>query len=223
MPATFDIRQWMDIETLAAFDAAVKPRRYDAGQTIYTQGDQGTEMFRIASGSVRLSVTRSDGREVIFLFFEPGDCFGDSSLVDDEVRPQTAEAMTDTVLEALDKPAFVALQRDHRNFDHALMHLLARQMRVVSTHYVDTSLNDLPSRVAARILEAARAFGATDARGTRVTLRLSQSDLASMVGASRQSVNKTLQVFQARDIIAIEGHSILVRDGDALRRLAQAD
>jgi CRP/FNR family transcriptional regulator, cyclic AMP receptor protein len=218
-PGSFDLRQWLSGAALDDFDHALRPRRYNAGQTVYRQDEPGTEMFRIVSGLVRLSVLRSDGREVIFLFFRPGDCFGDSSLVDGEPRPQTAEALTDLVVQVLDGNAFHALRDAHRAFDGAIMKLLARQMRALSEQFVDTSLNDLTARVAARILQIASALGSRGMDSGHVALRLPQAEIASMVGASRQSVSKTLQRLQSEGLVTIEYANVLVNDVAGLRRL----
>lgn len=221
--STFDMFQWMTPEVKVAFGLAVRRRRYDAGQMIYVQGEPGLEMFRLVTGSIRMSVRRRDGREIIYLLFEPGDCFGDSSLVDGDPRPQTAEALTAVEADVLDRAAFDRLRADQRGFDDALLKLLSRQMRVVSAHYAGASLGSLTARVAGRISEAARAFGEPAEGGVRLSLRLSQSEVAMMVGASRQSVNKILQRFQADGLLTIEYGNILVRDLAAILRLAIDD
>lgn len=218
--STFDLLQWMDPDVAHAFQAALCRRRYAAGQLIYLQGDPGNEMFRLISGSVRMSVNRKDGREIIYILFEPGDCFGASSLVDGGPRPQTAEAQTDIEVDVIDLPSFNRLRQAYRGFDDALLKLLAKQMRVVSTHFEDASLDDVASRVARRILHATRAFGTDADGGTRLSLRLSQTDIAHMVGASRQSVNKALQRFQSEGLLTIEYGNILVRDLEGIRRAA---
>lgn len=217
----FDMLQWMDAEVAQAFKEACVRRHYAAGQVIYLQGDPGEEMFRLISGSVRMSSSRSDGREITFVLFEPGDCFGDSSMVDDGPRPQTAEARTDVVLDVIDMPSFKRLRERHRRFDDALLKLLASQMRTLSLHFVEVNLDDLDARVARRILGAIRSFGTAAADGgTRLTLRLPQADIAHMVGASRQSVNKVLQRFRKDGLISIEYGNIVVHDADGIRDVA---
>jgi len=177
-------------------------------------------MFRLIEGSVRLAVIRSDGREAVFMLFEPGDCFGDSSLVDGGARPQTAEALTNVWVDVLDREAFALLRAKFRAFDDALLKLLAKQMRMVSEQYTYSNLHDLRSRVAARLVEAARSFGTEVDGGTRLTLRLNQSELAAMAGASRQSVNKVLQRLQSEGLVTIEYGNVLVRDLSALSQLS---
>lgn len=210
----FDMLRWMDAEARAAFAAAAHRRRYSAGQTIYLQGDPGEEMFRVEQGSVRLAVTRRDGREIVLLFLQPGDCFGNSSLIDGGPRPQSTEALTDVEVSVLDAAAFTRLRIAHRAFDDALLRLLVAQMRAAATQYAERSLDDLMSRIITRLLLAVQASP---------TLRLSQSELAKMVGASRQHVNKALKSLEAAKLIGIDYASIQILDIEGLNAFPQGD
>jgi CRP-like cAMP-binding protein len=216
----FDMVQWMTPQVREAFHASASRRRLSAGQIIYVFGDAAGEMYRIVSGSVRLFATRSDGREVVFLKFQPGDCFGEASLIDNETRPQTAQAVTDVELEVIDAAAFRKLRGAHREFDEALLRLLAQQMRFANSLFIDLSLNDLLGRIARRILEAAEASRAACDSAATLNLPLSQAEIASMVGVSRQTVNKALQQMQGMGVLQTEYHRIIVHDLDWLRSLA---
>lgn len=211
---SFDLLNWTSVATRAAFVAAAGACRVPAGRLIYQQGDPGGEMFRVVEGAVRLSVSRGDGKEIIFLFFEKGDCFGVSSLIDGEPRPQTAEAVTPTVLQVIDAASFARLRESHHDFDGALLKLVTLQMRVVSLHFIEASLSDLTGRVGARLIEYARPVP-----GKPPTVRMPQNELAALVGASRQSVNRVLQQMQAHGLIAIDYNTIEIVDQERLRAL----
>jgi CRP/FNR family transcriptional regulator, cyclic AMP receptor protein len=216
----FDMVQWMTPQVRAAFHASASRRRLSAGQIIYVFGDAASEMYRIVSGSVRLFATRSDGREVVFLRFQPGDCFGEASLIDSETRPQTAQAVTDVELEVIDAAAFRRLRRAYREYDEALLRLLSQQMRFANSLFIDLSLNDLLGRIARRILEAAQASSAPCDGASTLDLPLSQAEIASMVGASRQTVNRALQQMQSMGLLQTEYNRIIVHDLGWLRSLA---
>lgn len=225
MPAThptFDLTQWMEPGLRAEFLGRLRPKRYSAGQLIYAQGDAGREMYRVTTGTVRLSVAASDGREVVFLLFGPGDCFGESSLVDGRSRPQTAEALTDLELGVLDHSAYGALRAATRQFDDALLRLLAAQMRFASERYAELSLANLPARVAARIFEAAQQAETASAQSEVLVIKLPQAEIASLVGASRQAVNRILKRFEARGLIETEYNSVIIHDLEGVRLLALA-
>ena len=216
----FDMVQWMTPQVREAFHASASRRRLAAGQIIYVFGDTASEMYRIVSGSVRLLATRSDGREVVFLRFQPGDCFGEASLIDNETRPQTAQAVTDVELEVIDAAAFRKLRGTYREYDEALLRLLSQQMRFANSLFIDLSLNDLLGRIAKRILEAAEASRAPCDNAATLNLPLSQAEIASMVGASRQTVNRTLQQMQSMGLLQTEYNRIIVHDLGWLRSLA---
>lgn len=216
--ARFDMAQWMDPAANAAFASCAARRSYAAGQTVYYQDDPGTEMYRVISGSIRLSSRQPDGREVVFLLFGANDFFGASSLVDARPRPQTAECLTPVELDVLSARDFAWLRAQHSTFTDALLRLLAQQMRVVSGRYARASLTALPGRVAERMIELAIADHDVD--GTPALIfRLAQAELAAMVGASRQSVNKVLQLLQAHGAIRIAPREIALLDVAALTRL----
>ena len=203
-----------------AFLGAVKTRRFAHGSAIYTQSERGSEMYRLLSGSVRLSVMRHDGRELLYMMFEPGDCIGAVSVVDDEPRPHTATAQGDVEAQVLRRDVFERLRVVHPEFNDALLRLISRYMRFLSDYFAGSTLDELPQRVARRIVEASTSFGVASARGIRVAVRLPQGEIALMVGASRQSVNKVVQQFQEEGLLSVEYGTLLVHDLDRLRRIA---
>jgi CRP/FNR family cyclic AMP-dependent transcriptional regulator len=210
MPSDYDILQWMTAEARRAFEGACGRRRFRAGQLIYLQGDPDTEMFRVVNGAVRLFLTRFDGRQLVLLHLASGDCFGDSSLVDGDPRPQTAQAVADTEVQTLDRHAFDRLRADHRSLSDAMMRLLARQMRSATAHYASRNLDNLEARVAFTLHSAARAVDPVSDLS-----RLSQTELAALVGASRQRVNRVVKTLERRGLIRVSygGFRVLDRDG----------
>ena len=208
----------MNAEARTAFTGMLRRRSYSEGQFIYIQDEAGSEMYCIVSGSVRLSVSRKDGRETVFLLFGPNDCFGVSSLIDGEPRPQTARALTPVELGVLEADEFRRLRAEHPSFSDALLRLAFRQMREVSTHLADAKLSSVDARVAARIIELTPMSSVAGPEHLKV--RLPQSEIASMVGASRQSVNKALQSFQRNGWVTLQHTNIIVHDLPALVRIS---
>ena len=199
----------------SAFMKHAKVISYSPRGIIYCEGDSGTSMFRVFSGEVKLSVSRGDGRELYYVFLGPGDCFGESNWVDGLLRPQTAQATTDLKLQVLPGCGIEALMNAHPEFNLAMMRLLANHMRLLIDLCADAGLNDLAGRVARRIVSALPSDGRTQQCG-RLPVNLSQSDLAHMVGASRQSVNKVLQRFQEERLITTEYGGVIVEKPELL-------
>ncbi len=219
-PAPFDLLQWLPEVACADFHQMARRRGYAPGELIYSQGDQGGEMFRVVEGSVRLSVTRTDGRELLYLLFEPGDCFGVSTLIDGEPLPQTAEAGHDLELQIVTKAAFDELRQRHRTFDDALIRLATRHMRLLSGLFADASLQDMSARVASRILSVARSFGRPGDDGIELSIALSQTELAAMVGGARQTVNKVIMQFRRDGLLSIRNGRLVIHSTRALKSLA---
>ena len=213
----FDIVPLLPDTLRSAFLSETSTRRYAEGQTIYCQGDTATELYRVTTGAVRISYIDHDGREVVYVHYEPTDCFGYSDLIDGKGLPHTAEAYSDVEVQVISRTVFEAL-RAHRAFDDALLRLLCSYMRLLSGNLAEAALDGLPNRLALQLLEIAR----PDAAGLP-TVRLSQSELGRMVGATRQWVNKLLREFQQDGLVELAYGTVLLRDANALRRRAMRD
>ncbi|HVR90571.1 MAG TPA: Crp/Fnr family transcriptional regulator [Novosphingobium sp.] len=218
LTAEFDLYRWLPDQARAAFSAVVQRRNYSAGRLIYLQADEGHEMFRLIEGEVRLSVMRGNGRELIYLLFKPGDCFGPSSLIDGGRRPHTTEAQTDVTVDTLSRENFQRLRQDHPEFNEALLRLFCAHMRVLSRYVADAALDELPTRLAGRLLAAA----CMDASGVR-TVRLRQAELGRMIGASRQTINRLLQKFRDDGLVELSYSTVEIIDEGGLKRVALAE
>lgn len=214
--SSFDLLHWLADETKTALEAEMVRKRYRPGQLIYTQNDPGSDLFKVVIGAVQLSLTRSNGRHFIYCYFGPGDVFGESSLIDGGPRPHTAEAKTNVELDVLSAAALKRLRAKHRDMDDALLRMMTGKMRVLSEEVANATLDNTMSRVAAKIIENAKGIGRATA-APHQELLLSQSDLASMLGMSRQSVSKVLQRFQQGGAIELEYGRIQILDMSVLK------
>lgn len=219
----FDLFQWLPLEAQNAFTLASRRMRYADGHPIFSQGEPGNEMFRIVSGSVRMSFLRLDGREALYLILGPGDCFGMRSLVDAAPRSLTTSAQSDVELQVLRRDAFERLRSQHPAVGDGLLQLISLHVRLLCEYFASSTLDDLPRRVAQRLLAQrlleVKKPNVTDASGMQLTVRLSQSEIALMVGASRQAVNKVLQKLQSDGLISIEYGSVQIHDVDRLQSI----
>ncbi|HEY4211156.1 MAG TPA: Crp/Fnr family transcriptional regulator [Steroidobacteraceae bacterium] len=215
--ASFDIFQWLPEESQYAFTLASRRRHYPDGCRIYSQTESADEMFRVVCGTVRMSVLREDGREVLYQVLEPGDCFGVCSLLARTPRHHTTTASGDTVVQILRRDACDRLRSRDPSFAEALIRQVARHMLVLSDYFVSSTLDELSCRLAQRLLQGQT--GAVSERGTSTTVRLGQGELALMVGASRQAVNRVLQRFQDEGLISIEYGRVQVHDAEGLRKV----
>lgn len=212
----FDLFQWLSPQAQEAFTHASRLRQIPDGSRIYSQAEPGNEMYRIVRGSVRLSVLRSDGREALYQVLQPGDCFGATSLLDGAPRCHTTNANGEVELQLLRRDAYERLRSQHPSFSDGLVRLISRHVRLLSEYLASYTLDDLPCRVAQRLLKAPKS-SVIRADGIRPTVHLSQGELALMVGVSRQTVNKILKKFQSDGLICIEYGRVQILDIDGLR------
>jgi CRP/FNR family transcriptional regulator, cyclic AMP receptor protein len=195
------------------FTAAASTRVVPAGDRIYTQDDRKRVLYRIMEGRVWLSYTRIDGRELLYQPVGPGQCLGISGLIDSDPLPQSATARSDVTLQMLDREAFTRLRRAHSCVDEAIMRSVLRDVRLLIGELAEAALDDLPSRVARRLLLIA-------VPGPRDTMivDLPQFELAAMFGVSRQSLNKVLRGFEEEGLVQVAYGEVRVLDPDLLRR-----
>lgn len=213
--SSFDMFQWLTSEAQQAFIVACRRRHFCEGRRIYSQSEPGNEMYRIVSGSVRMAAIRH-GREALYMVLQPGDCFGVHSLVDGAPRSHTATARGGAQLQVLRSDAFQRLRENHPSFGDAIVRVISRHARLLSEYLASSTVDELSRRVAQRLLWT-RTLAASSGARTGLITRLSQSDLALMVGASRQAVNKVLRRFQEDGLISIHYKSIEVHDIDRLQ------
>jgi len=210
-----DIFQWLSTEAQAAFARESRRRQFPDGSRIYSQSDPGNEMFRVVSGHVRMSILREDGREALHSLLEPGSCFGICSMLDGAPRHHTTTADGDVQVQVLRRDACERLRSQHVCFGDGLIRHMSRQTRLLCEYFASSTLDDLPSRVAMRLLMTHSRV--ITKNGISWIVRLSQSEIALMVGASRQAVNRVLQRFQNEGLISIEYGSVRLHDIDGLR------
>lgn len=213
----YDLFQWLPKDISRKLLKCLRPKNFSAGQVIYCQGDRGSEMFRIASGSVRMVSQTDEGKEVVYLRFVKGDFFGVSSLIDGDTRPHTAEAATQTTLEVLSQRELDELRWEHRELDDALLRLMCRMMRYSSGLVSDISLNSLEKRIAARVLHECEPV--STAKDGPMHVNISQSEIALMTKSSRQTVNKVLRKFQNHGLLETDYNSIQILDMQGLKDL----
>jgi CRP-like cAMP-binding protein len=205
---------------LALIASDLVQRRYGPGQTIFNQGDPGQMLYLLATGQVRIFVNGLEGSETsVILCGRPGDIFGELAVIDGLPRSATAIALSDTTVLILSRAAFRRHMRRIPQLSLSFLKLLSTRVRY-NTKQVDslTSL-DVAGRLACKLLELGKDYGVVAAAGVRLDMPLTQTDLASLVGATRESVNKMLRVFRKQGLISQEQGQIVLLETDGLRAL----
>lgn len=195
--------------------------RFRKGQIVFQQGDDGDAMFLVESGLVKISAESMDGQEAILTEVRPGETFGELALLDGVPRSATATALEDTMTLRLPRRAFDELLDTDPLFPRRILESLAHELRRATHHVGELHFLDLPGRLAARLARMARTADPDSAAEIRLGRHYSQSDLAAMIGGTRQSVNRYLGEFVAEGLLRIEPDDIIVTDVTALERRSE--
>ena len=194
--------------------------RLPRGQSLFDEGDPGDRLYVVTEGKVKLGRTAGDGRENLLAVMGPGEMFGELSLFDPGPRTATATAVTDTTLIGLGNADLQPWLAEHPEVANKLLAALARRLRRTNEAMADLVFSDVPGRVAKALLDLARRFGVPTDDGVRVTHDLTQEELAQLVGASRETVNKALADFAGRGFLRLEGRAVVILDVERLTRRA---
>lgn len=193
-------------------------QQFSAGSVIFHEGDPGRVLYLLESGQVRIFILTPEGMETsVILCGKPGDIFGELAVVDELPRSATALAITDTVVYTLNRELFSLQMRRMPQLALNFMRLLTKRLRY-NTQQVDSFTSmDVSRRLARKLLELAQDCGTVETIGVRLNTPLTQSDLASLIGATRESTNKVLRAFRKDGLITTQNGHIFILDADALR------
>jgi CRP-like cAMP-binding protein len=204
---------------LDAILARAMVRRVLRGEMIRRRGDPGSGMVIIVSGRVRISLVSEDGREVTLTVLGPGDVLGEMTLLDGGECSADATAQEDCVLLALERTQFLRLLRSNSDLCLHLMSVLCQRLRRSNAALEDMALLDLSTRLGRLLLRLCGDYGVASPRGTRIEVKLSQKDLSSLAGASREKVNKQLRQWEQEGILGKDNGRLLVMKPQALAPL----
>jgi CRP/FNR family transcriptional regulator, cyclic AMP receptor protein len=197
---------------------AVRLRR---GEVLFREGDAGDELYVVIDGKVKMGRTSSDGRENLLSVLGPGQMFGELSLFDPGPRSSTVTAVTDADLLALGQDQLLSWLTGRPEVARGLLLQLASRLRGLNDQVADLVFSDVPGRVAKALLDLARRFGKPSDGSVHVHHDLTQEELAQLVGASRETVNKALADFVHRGWIRLEQRAVVILDVDRLTNRAR--
>ncbi|HEU5379682.1 MAG TPA: Crp/Fnr family transcriptional regulator [Ktedonobacteraceae bacterium] len=198
--------------------AVAKRRTFRSGEVIFHRDDPGQVLYMIKEGKVKICLISPDGQEISLAVLGAGEYFGEFALYDG--LPRSADAI------AIEKVECYTLQRS--DFHNAIMKNpkiaiqvlegLSRRLRNTDSMVEDLIFLDVYGRVAKKLLELAEIHGVKVENGTRIDVRLTQQELASMVGASRESVNKVMGYFTDKGYISTDKHRVTLHRISELKR-----
>ena len=211
----------LDVESAEQLIATMTTTHLERGDIIFHEGDRGDRLYVIGEGKIKLGRTSPDGRENLLAILGPGEMFGELSLFDPGPRTATATAIAETQVLALGNEALTGYLQSRPGVAANLLAALARRLRRTNESLADLVFTDVPGRVAKALLDLADRFGRPVEDGVMVSHDLTQEELAQLVGASRETVNKALADFATRGWLKLEARAVLLLDIERLRRRAR--
>lgn len=211
----------LDNEAADALRTSMVPQSLKKGQVLFQEGQSGDRLYVVTSGKIKLSHASGDGRESVLMVLGPGDMFGELSLFDPGPRTSTAIAVTDAQVLGLGNNDLRPWLSGRPEVAQALLQALAHRLRRTNETMSDLVFADVPGRVAKALLELGEKFGTPGAEGLHVHHDLTQEELAQLVGASRETVNKALADFASRGWIRLETRSVELLDEERLGKRAR--
>ncbi len=193
-------------------------RQYAAKSSIFYQGDDGNSLYLVKSGQVRIFINSSDGSETsVILCGQPGQIFGELAVIDGLTRSASAVALTETAVYTIDRNNFQHLMKQYPIVALNFMGILSKKVRYNTNQMDSFASMDIGQRLARKLLELGQDYGTAVDGGVRINAPLTQGNLASLIIATRESINKALKLFRHEGWIATRQGRIVILDTVALK------
>lgn len=211
----------LDDEAIESLVSSLAETRLRRGEVLFHEGDSGDKLYVVLEGKVKLGRTSADGRENLLAILGPGQMFGELSLFDPGPRSATVTAVTESAFASLSHEDLQLWLEGRPVVARGLLSQLAARLRKANDVVADLVFSDVPGRVAKALIDLADRFGRTADDGVHVHHDLTQEELAQLVGASRETVNKALADFTSRGWLRLEPRSVVIMDIERLSRRAR--
>ena len=206
----------LDDAQAASLRASMDSVKISKGGILFKEGDEGEHVYVIVDGKLKLGTSSGDGRENLLSILGPGEMFGELSLFDPGPRTSTATAVTDAKLLSLSHEKLIPWLKGNPEVSLQLLARLAQRLRRTNEAVGDLVFSDVPGRVAKALIDLGVKFGEKTSDGFLVHHDLTQEELAQLVGASRETVNKALADFTTRGWVRLEPRAVVVLDYERL-------
>ncbi len=201
-------------EDLEDIEKIVHKKSFSKGEIILYQFDPGDSLYIISRGKVKVVLFSRDGKEVLLSTLGPGEFFGEMALLDGLPRSASVVATEDSELLVLKRKDFIELIRNHPEIALRILTIMSKRLRYADQKIGSLILMDVYGRVARVLVELAEKEGKKINDDIIIETKLKQKDIASMVGASRETVSRVLKDFVRSGFITIDGKKIIIHNAD---------
>lgn len=195
----------------------IRRHRYKEGEVVFHEDDAGTALYIIEKGEVKIVLGSTEGKEVLLSLLGPGDFFGELALFDGESRSADAVAKEASQLLIIGREDFLRFLADHPRVAMSLLAILSRRLRRTDELVRDAAFCNVPTRLIRKLLDLGQTRGQQGLQGVVIASELTQSDLADMIGATRESVNKWLRYYAKKSLLRYDRGQITLMDVKRLK------
>jgi CRP/FNR family cyclic AMP-dependent transcriptional regulator len=206
-------------EQLEQIALRVNRRTFALGITLFHQDMPGTMMYMIESGSVRVISIGRTGQELTLNVLGPGEIFGELSLLDGQQRSATAITLAPAVVWLLSQVDLKEFMNKYPPVNQAMLRILVERVRATARRLEAMTFQDVLGRLAFELLSLAERSGQPGDMGIEITIPLTQVDLATMVGATRESVNKAVSILRSKELIDVDGTRWFLQDPAGMQQI----
>jgi len=198
--------------------ASLSSRSVKKGEVIFRKGSEGDALYIIKNGSIKIALPSPDGDEMILAIFSRGDFFGEMAIVDGLPRSADAVALEPGEVLVLSRGDFLRFLKDKESAIQSILYSLSMRLRKTDDLLEDTCFLNISERFAKKLVELAEDHGRKNGEAISIDLDLTQTDLASMIGATRESINKELRILREKGLVRTEGNTIRIQNPERLKR-----
>jgi CRP-like cAMP-binding protein len=188
------------------------------GATLFSKGDPGNCLYAVISGTMKISITSTDGRNAILNLIGPGEIFGEVAVLDGQARIANGTANTDCELCIIDRREFLPFVRSQPALAMKFIELLCGRLRWTSDQLEQVILQNLPGRLAGALLRLTEKHKLSSGR----TIAVTQQEISEMIGMTRESINKQLRLWAELNWVRLEHGAIVILNSAPLEALAEA-
>ena len=199
---------------------SIKLQRLKKGEILFNKGGAGDALYIIKKGRIKIFLSSHAGDEVLLTIFSEADFFGEMALLDGMPRSADAVAIEPTELLLLNRNDFISFLNHNSNAVQAVLQSLSQRLRRTDDLLEDTCFLQISERFAKKLVELATQHGRREGDMIFIDLSLTQKDMASMVGATRESINKELRTLREKGLVSIQENMICIHNLERLKRRA---
>ena len=214
----FNLFETMGMEEMESISQMVAENQITKKQPVYMEGDPSENLYFLKKGRVKITRIDESGKEFTLTLMEPGEIFGEMGMFDDAPRETTAVALEDSLICTMRRGDFEKLMENKPELSFKLNKLMGLRLRRIENRIQELLFRDVPSRLASLILRLLDQHSREMRDGVRINIKLSQQEIANLIGATREMTSSVINSFKKDGLISIESKYIYILDKKELEK-----